>query len=973
MRNYSALIFAACILLSAFSKPAFSAGATVRGHVKDLSTGEPLPGANVLIVGTVLGASTDLNGKFVIMNVPPGTYSVKASYVGYKSKEARVTIKGAGEVEIDFQLEAVGIQGREVVVTAQAAGQNSAINQQLSSDRIVNVVSAARIQELPDANAAESVGRLPGISVLRNGGEGTEVVVRGLAPKFSQITIDGIQMASTSPDDRSTDISMISSNMLDAIQVSKTVTPDMDANVIGGTVNFELREARTTHPGVPEFSLLAQGGYNNLPDVYNKFNNYKYVGSAENRFLNDKLGIFAQIDVERKNLTSNELGANYDHKGNSTTDYITTAVNLYYIYRDIVRYNGALVADYKLPDGQIKLSNLITSSLGNVETRSESFGISSNSHDYVVSGSPNRTNSITNGIKYEQAFSPFYLEARISHTYSEQKVPDNWSLDFLQNSAGLGQFNNQANIDPRQVPVAANNILSQTYMNYITSYNTFSKERALSSSVDLKAGFKLTKYIGGEIKFGGMYRYQTRLFDQDVYDGGGFQYGGAQFVDSLISAYYHLPPNIKNQIPITLFADPNFRYGKFLGGDYVLGQAVNLGLFSGLPDYLKANYQSILANNGWSAFVHDSYLSTTNDYSGHENQSAVYVMSTLNIGEQVTAILGIRYQDLSTTYMGSRGIQSRGSTLSYNHYDTTVVQDHGYWLPDISLKWKPASWFDIRLSYTNTIAYPDYNSIIPRIDVAPGMIQWNNYRLSPSRSTNYDAYISFYDNTIGLFTIGGFLKQIKNLIYPWFFYVSGTNALQYFPASLLGSASSSGTYQVVTFVNNTYVVNDYGVEMDWQTHFWYLPGPLSGLVLSANYTHIFSKAQYPYTLIRSTGRTLTYIDTSFTDRLLYQPDNIANLSIGFDYRGFSIRLAMLYQADIFTGVNFWPQLRTNTAAYRRWDLAFKQSLPIPGVELYGDLNNINGAKDVSVLQLARVPQSIQDYGMTADVGLRWKF
>ncbi len=78
----------------------------------------------------------------------------------------------------------MGIQGEVVVVTAQAAGQNEAINTQLSSQQIVSVVSAARIQELPDANAAESVGRLPGVSILRNGGEGSEVVIRGLQPRI---------------------------------------------------------------------------------------------------------------------------------------------------------------------------------------------------------------------------------------------------------------------------------------------------------------------------------------------------------------------------------------------------------------------------------------------------------------------------------------------------------------------------------------------------------------------------------------------------------------------------------------------------------------------------------------------------------------------------------------------------------------------------------------------------------------------
>jgi hypothetical protein len=221
-------------------------------------------------------------------------------------------------------------------------------------------------------------------------------------------------------------------------------------------------------------------------------------------------------------------------------------------------------------------------------------------------------------------------------------------------------------------------------------------------------------------------------------------------------------------------------------------------------------------------------------------------------------------------------------------------------------------------------------------------------------------------------TVGAFLKQITNLIYPWSFYVTGTNALKYFPSSLLGSTNPTGTYSVSTFVNNPYEINNYGLELDWQTHFWYLPGPLSGLVFSINYTHIFSKAEYPYVNVISNGRTVSYVDTSFTNRLLYQPNNIVNLSLGFDYSDFSIRISMLYQADIFTGINFWPQLRTNTSAYTRWDLAVKQELPWFGLQIYGDLNNINGANDISVIQGGGVPQSVQNYGMTADFGIRWQ-
>ena len=167
-------------------------------------------------------------------------------------------------------------------------------------------------------------------------------------------------------------------------------------------------------------------------------------------------------------------------------------------------------------------------------------------------------------------------------------------------------------------------------------------------------------------------------------------------------------------------------------------------------------------------------------------------------------------------------------------------------------------------------------------------------------------------------------------------------------------------------------MKDWGIELDWQTHFWYLPGALSGLVLNVNYTHVSSNAEYPYTDARKVGRFIQYVDTSFTDRLLYQPDNIVNLSLGYDFEGFSIRVSMLYQADIFTGPNYWPQLRSSTSSYTRWDLAVKQDLPWYDLQIFGNLNNINSANDISVIQGGGVPQSQQDYGMTGVLGLRWK-
>jgi len=946
---------------------------TIRGKVIDAKTKEPLPGANVLVVGTGFGAACNLDGEYVVKNIPAGSYTIRVSYIGYESKEEVIKVSNDKTTEINFELLPVSIEGKEIIITAQVSGQKAAINQQISSERIVNIVSSEKIQDLPDANAAESVGRLPGVSVLRNGGEGTQVVIRGLSPKFNQITVNGVELSSSNPNDRSTDISMITPNILGSIEVSKTITSDMDANVVGGVVNFELKEARAKKLGELPISIIIQGGYNDLSNAYNKFNNYKYLLNAEDRFFGERLGVMAQLNIERRNLTSNDLNVVYEPVATNFTDYRIQSMNLSYNYRDIQRYNAALVMDYEINDGKVKFTNFFNYGESKNIGRVESYNISGNYIDFINSGISSSSYSMNNSLELKKNFSFLTLNANISHSYSEVKSPNNWTVDFLQNSGGMSSLTNKPNIDPEIIQQTADVNLNEAYMSYISTTNDFSKDDNWFASFDLSKDYSLGYLITGKLKFGASYRYQNKTFDSDVFDGGGLQYGGAVYVDNLIKNYFLLPENLGYQIPITYFPDNNFSYGKFLDGQFKMIYPINVGTFPGMYDYLKNNYSNILENNGWSAFVHDMFLSTTNDYKGKENRIAFYGMTNINVGTKLSVILGIRYQNLITKYTGIRGIQTRGSVLTYNHYDTTVTKNYGYLLPNLSIKYQLFNWLDVRAAYTNTLAYPDFQAIIPRIDVGSGEISWNNFDLEPSRSTNYDFYLVFHDNALGFLSIGGFLKNISKLIYPWSFYVSGEKAIPYYPPSLLGNSKPSGNYKINTYINNSETIKDYGIEADWQTHFWYLPGVLSGIVLSVNYTHILSKATYPYTLIKSAGRKIIYIDTTFSDRLLYQPDNILNISLGYDYKDFSVRIAMIYQDDIFTGVNFWPQIRTNTASYKRWDIAFKQTLPWYNLELYGAINNINGASDKIILQQSKKISSIQDYGASGYIGIRWNF
>ncbi|HTY38705.1 MAG TPA: carboxypeptidase-like regulatory domain-containing protein, partial [Bacteroidota bacterium] len=190
-----ALLVAGAALL--FIAQSALASGVIKGKVFDKDTKEGLPGANVVIKGTSVGTATDLNGNYYITNVPPGKFTLQVSYIGYRPKTADISVSNDATVMQDFGLEAAAIEGQVFVVTGQAQGQMQAINQQLTSDKIVSIVSEARIQELPDFNAAQAISRLPGISTLTSSGEANKIVIRGLAPKYNQITIGGISLAST--------------------------------------------------------------------------------------------------------------------------------------------------------------------------------------------------------------------------------------------------------------------------------------------------------------------------------------------------------------------------------------------------------------------------------------------------------------------------------------------------------------------------------------------------------------------------------------------------------------------------------------------------------------------------------------------------------------------------------------------------------------------------------------------------------
>ena len=231
---------------------------------------------------------------------PQDRTQLSVRYIGYKGKEISIEVTPGAMLQYNFLLVSQAVQGQEVVVTAQAQGQKDAINQQLASNTISNVVSSEKIQKLPDENAATALSRLPGVSLMN----GDEVVIRGAQAKLNQILLNGVELPSTGMNDRATDLGFISSNMLSSIQVTKVLTPDMDANAIGGVVNLKLRQA----PEDFHLDVLSQGNYNGSDHTSD---NYKDWISVSDRFFDNKLGVFIQGNADQSDVGDSKGYASY--------------------------------------------------------------------------------------------------------------------------------------------------------------------------------------------------------------------------------------------------------------------------------------------------------------------------------------------------------------------------------------------------------------------------------------------------------------------------------------------------------------------------------------------------------------------------------------------------------------------------------------------------------------------------------------
>jgi TonB-dependent receptor len=972
-RSYSGVkAFAFLIFILSFVTVEIAAQSrgSIRGHLTDAQSGEPMLFANIALKGTTLGTVTNEKGDYQLSNIKPGTYTLIFSYISYGVIEQQVTIAAGENKVIDGAMVMESIMGEEVVVTAMMRGQTAAISQQVNSNTIVNVVSKEKIMELPDQNAAETVARLPGVSLVRNGGEGTKVTLRGMAPRFNSITIDGERIPSTSDQDRSVDLSMFSTDALAGIEFYKALLPDMDGDAIGGQINFTSRTASGGFHG----NARMQTGYNALSK---SFGQYKGSVFFENRFFDNKLGIIVGGGLQRAERSSEGFTGDYatesgmDSDGN--TIFTVSKFNLNDNQEVRYRYNANTTIDLKLKNGSVMFSANYGQTDREEIRRRRRYRVSDSYQEYEFRERHSDNLVVSNRLSGNHLlFERLELDWAGSYSLSRNNKPFVSTMRFRE----LGAYNLSPELTYQDIVNSAKNNLDATWLKdvYFDTYDV--KDDNYTAQVNAKLPFTMGSRAKGYVKAGGKYSRKYRVNDinrlwtqhfvgQDILQDGtenpewDIDYTNRWILmSSFLGDYY------------------SEDFGRFFEETYYMGPGPGPVNGPNIDEHKVEAFRKEYADY----YVVDA-TKDLSDYEAGEAITAGYGMTGFTFFDRVDLIAGVRYERTQNSYksiFGSPRVDEDGNVINVTGLvDTVGNRVNDFWLPMVHLKVDLTDWANLRLAATKSLSRPNFFSLVPWeiVNSGEGYAERGEPNLKSMSAWNYDAILSIYGK-FGLFTFGGFYKEVQYIDYT-------------LTSRIFDPTDPIYGLNLTRPVNAEGVSTVLGFEIDLQSNFRFLPSPFNGIVVSANYTHLNSETLFPISVIETMDvfpYTSTVRDTVRSGNMPGQVDNLVNLSLGYERGGFSARVSLIYQGvslfveeepemgHLAPSVGITAEKDNYVAASTRVDLVVKQKIR-DHFELFLYVNNLTNVKENTFLagSVKNLVTSSIMYGTTADIGVTYKF
>ena len=942
----------------------------VSGKVTGSSSGDFLPGANVMLDGTNYGTSSDRFGNYKIGGVPEGDYTLKVTYVGYADFSDSVTV-GSDDVMVDVSLDVDYVSMEGVNVTGLSQGQAKALSQQKSAGNIKNVVSRDQMEKFPDQNVADVLQRLPGVALESDHGEGRYVQIRGAEASLNTTTINGVKVPS--PEDvRKISLDIIPSYSLGSVEVTKAITPDMDADAIGGHVNLITKNAFDYDGQFMEAKVA--GGHRPLYGKSGSMGAFTYG----NQFMDGNLGLIVSGSYEFNDMKTDNIELEWNDKYETVSDVVDSEEDETYVVDET---DGVIINDMQLKNYSLSRERVgVTTSLDYKLANDSKLYLNFISNTYTDNENRNRlryrfdksVDEETPGSGYSNVTSTAGTAnlARIARELKSRSSISKINSFSLGGDHALGKlgldwaFTKSYAEELRDPSVNAEFIVKDINMAYEFTDNNH--PQITSFTDEDGAAFDqhdLSKYELDAIELEGNYIPNKKSPNGNLVSG----------EDQVIAFNMSMPLSIgggngevKLGAKLSRKDKKSDKSGaevwEWDGDDDLIMQGFNMDIEG--EDYMDGNYvhtngldvkkirDHMSTNLGSYAILpmyEDAILET---WDATEDIAAFYGMADMKFGK-VNFIGGARMEKTSSTYNSWAGAvedaEDNEGTIqeSLAAYFTAqkVTKEYTNVLPMAHVRYEVNDQALVRAAYTETIARADFAALVPFIATDGDDAEAGNPELESAHSQNIDIMLEYYPAGLGVFSFGYFSKSIDNYIY--------TSTLQ--DVSIRGG---SKVYDEVSMPVNGENATLSGWEMNFVKNLDFLPGPLSNLSLYFNYTSTDSEADYGGNREKSTFPG--------------QAPSTGNLSFAYETSKLTARFSQSIADQYLVEVGGDKDEDIYYDPANRLDLSLSYNLNNK-ITLFADMLNITNVPHVYFMGDASKPVEKEVYGSTIKIGTNYRF
>jgi TonB-dependent receptor len=835
---------------------------SVRGQVTDTLTNRPLPAAEITIVELGRRVVAETSGAYSFSNVPPGSYTLTASYGGYESAQRSIQVSAGEAAVADIGLAAIGAT-EEVVVTGYRAAQANALQDKRMADMIKETLTADDAGKLPDQNVAEALRRVTGVTSTVDQGEGRYVTVRGIDPSYTNITLDNAVIGSPE-DTRRVALDTIPSEVLSRVEVIKAVTPDMDGHAVGGSINIVTPSA-FDDPDGRFFSATADYGNYDLggENPYSIAAGYGQVFGASQQWGIVLSGSYSDRDFTTDNLQG---GDPWEEEGN----FLIPDELVLRDYR-IERIRSGLVANLEFrPNDETKLYlHNLYNEFEDTEVQAETIWAYRNGD---LENQTATSGDFTEGEGERLVSDRNETQTIQSSTLGGEFVLGSWVLEA---SATLGEAEQDTPRD-REWSFEMSDVLP---MNYDTSDLFFTVDAG--PAFHDPAMYEFNEYLrGGQIIVEDVTAFQLDLEkDLAFADNAMTLKFGAKQVEREKTSDQNMDvfDGYVDDLTLTGFTEPGRSDFYCSERCYEFGPRI---LFPAIDQFYTDN------SAGFELSDADTIAESFGvDFEVTEEVTGAYVMGTMDIGRS-TVIAGVRFEDTQTDYSAFDLIFVDGDAEP--PVPVSGSQSYSHWLPSLQLRMELNDSLLLRGAWTNTLGRPSYELLAPfrifEIDEDPGApgefegeAEAGNPNLQPLESSNLDVALEWYMETGGILAVGVFYKDIDKPIF--------TRITEFEDADFEGRFF---TELVLVTTDNAQSGEIFGVEFNYQQQFLSLPGFWNGFGVAFNYTYSDSEAQI--------------FDRPDKLPFFLQSEHIGNAAVFFERSGFEARLAYTYYSTYLDAV-----------------------------------------------------------------------